>query len=320
MKIIYLDQNKWIDLLKSIVKPNEYPKYIDIANLIQNKVDSGEWIFPLSLIHFMETSSRADVGSREKLAHVMSSISKNWSIQSYVDIEGDEFLNSFAELHDVTKKVEIQAVRKNLLSALGIEHVEIQCQDHIPEDMKEDLKELIKNTTSGENFFTLFMAYTNDPALIASFQRGDKESKKEWENLQTQMAKLPKKHKYKPFLLINFLSQFNLFNKQLQGVFQKTNEEIIPTQLLSDKNRVIKFLESIPSLNVRTKILYEILKDPDRPIHIHDNRDLTFLSTAIPYCDVVITENTWKHPVKLHGLDSKYSTIIENDLNCLLTL
>jgi hypothetical protein len=320
MKIIYLDQNKWIDLLKSIVKPKEYPKYIDIANLIQNKANSGEWIFPLSLIHFMETLSRADIGSREELAYVMSSISKNWSIKSCADVIEDEFLNSFAEIHDVTKKVEIKAVCNNLLSAIGVEHFEIQCQDHVPKAMKEDSKELIKNTTNNEKLFTLFMTYTNKPELIASFQCGDEESKREWQILRTKVAKFPKKNRYESFLLMMFLGEFSIVNKQLQEFFKKTNEEIIPTKLLCDKNKTISFLESIPSLNVTTKILYEILKDPNRPIHIHDNRDLTFLSTAIPYCDVVVTEKTWKHSVKLHKLDSNYSTTIENDLNCLLTL
>jgi len=62
----------------------------------------------------------------------------------------------------------------------------------------------------------------------------------------------------------------------------------MPAQLLGDKNKTISFLESIPSLNVTTKMLYEILKDSNRPIDLHDNRDLSFLATAIPYCDVVM--------------------------------
>ena len=117
MKIIYLDQNKWIDLLKSMVKPKEYPKFIDVADLIKIKANSGEWVFPLSLVHFIETLSRADISSRERLALLMSSISKNYSIQSCADVIEAEFLNSFAVFHDVTKKVEIKAIRENLLSA-----------------------------------------------------------------------------------------------------------------------------------------------------------------------------------------------------------
>jgi len=40
--IIYLDQNKWIDLTRAISNPEKNPKYIDVANLILKKVENGE--------------------------------------------------------------------------------------------------------------------------------------------------------------------------------------------------------------------------------------------------------------------------------------
>ena len=79
-------------------------------------------------------------------------------------------------------------------------------------------------------------------------------------------------------------------------------------------------LEDAPSVNVTTKLTYQLLKDRERPIQKHDDRDITFLSTAIPYCDVVITEKTWVHLIKLEKLDKKYSTIVKKDLNYLLEI
>ena len=66
--------------------------------------------------------------------------------------------------------------------------------------------------------------------------------------------------------------------------------------------------------------MYEVLKNPDRPIDEHDERDIMFLSTAIPYFDIVITEKTWKHAAKSLKLDIKYKTKVEHDLNFLMTI
>ena len=79
-------------------------------------------------------------------------------------------------------------------------------------------------------------------------------------------------------------------------------------------------MKGAPSFNISTKLTYEFLKDKERPIQQHDNRDINFLSTALPYSDVIITEKTWKHLIKTKKLDKKYSTIVENDLSYLLSL
>jgi len=73
--IIYLDQNKWIDLAKAIVKPEENQKYSKVANLVLKKIENQEWIFPLSTLHVFETNSREEKESRKRLVDVMAKIS-----------------------------------------------------------------------------------------------------------------------------------------------------------------------------------------------------------------------------------------------------
>ena len=96
--------------------------------------------------------------------------------------------------------------------------------------------------------------------------------------------------------------------------------EIIPDRIFSSIESTIDFMQSVPSFHVRTALLYEILNNKSHPIKLNDNKDISFLSAAVPYCDVVITERTWVHIIKKNKLDVKYGTIVSNTLECLSSL
>lgn len=54
--IIYLDQNKWSDIMKTIDNPMyQNGKYLAIVQKIIEKSNKQEWIFPVSDTHFAET-------------------------------------------------------------------------------------------------------------------------------------------------------------------------------------------------------------------------------------------------------------------------
>lgn len=320
LMIIYLDQNKWIDIAKTISNPERYPKYIDVVKLIKEKADLGEWIFPVSLIHFMETLSRADLKSRKNLASVISSISKNYSIKSFVEIEKEEFVNLFAKLHDATKQMSISAIKKNIFPAIGADKVDVTFKHELPSEVKELIQDVVESLVDDENIFTMFMEQGYSQDLIKENNEGDQLSKKQWEKTQKYLQTLPKEHKYKICLVEGFLVQFKSHEKLLSTIFKKNREELIPPSIFKESESTINFLESIPSLNVQINLMYELLKNPQRPIQLHDNRDVAFLATAIPYCDIVITERTWKHAAKARNLNIKYSTIIENDLTFLMSI
>ncbi len=52
----------------------------------------------------------------------------------------------------------------------------------------------------------------------------------------------------------------------------------------------------------------------EKAISANDLHDLSFLAMAIPYCDIVVTENLWVDLAKRKGFDQKYNTILLSDL------
>ncbi|MBF4232537.1 hypothetical protein, partial [Vibrio anguillarum] len=83
---IYLDQNIWIDLAKIHHGKDNHPESVRLLGLIQKNLESGDIVLPLSRIHYIETSTIANAGRRERLGRVMFDYSKGVTLAPYKSI------------------------------------------------------------------------------------------------------------------------------------------------------------------------------------------------------------------------------------------
>lgn len=101
-------------------------------------------------------------------------------------------------------------------------------------------------------------------------------------------------------------------NKAL-SFYKKTLDEII-----SMGDNVFKvFIENIPGLDVETQLVVRRNANRGKTIDKNDFADISALTAAIPYCDMVVTENTWRDLAVRSGLDKKYNTVIISDIRKL---
>jgi hypothetical protein len=81
--------------------------------------------------------------------------------------------------------------------------------------------------------------------------------------------------------------------------------------------RLMEFWESIPSLLVEMELHTQMQRQASKRWTTHDNRDIGFLSLAIPACDIVVTEAFWADLAQRRKLDNRYGTMVISDLNDL---
>ena len=55
----------------------------------------------------------------------------------------------------------------------------------------------------------------------------------------------------------------------------------------------LKFIHSVPTLDVQLALYQERFKEASRKTHRNDNKDIGFLSVAIPYANFVFAERYW---------------------------
>jgi hypothetical protein len=82
-----------------------------------------------------------------------------------------------------------------------------------------------------------------------------------------------------------------------------------------NKADITDFLMALPSRKVVTMMQFHYLKDVHRDWTINDLRDIAALSTAIPYCDVVVTDKkACDTAVNRARLDKEFGTAIFSSL------
>lgn len=84
-----------------------------------------------------------------------------------------------------------------------------------------------------------------------------------------------------------------------------------------DDQNLSKFWQSVPSFHVLVQLMLTRDRNPHAPTQTNDGRDLAFLKLAIPYANIVMTENLWTHVANHSGLACLYNTEVRSDLGDL---
>lgn len=96
-RVIYLDQNKWIELAQAAHGKGS-ARLLPVLEFIRQIKASGLAVFPLSLAHHMETSKRFDAGQQERLGRLMWEISEGSTFASPASILHSEIDAAIVEL------------------------------------------------------------------------------------------------------------------------------------------------------------------------------------------------------------------------------
>ena len=72
----------------------------------------------------------------------------------------------------------------------------------------------------------------------------------------------------------------------------------------------MNFIKEIPTFYVPFSLSYSSERDLEKSITINDIFDVSHLSIAIPYCDIVLPDKQFAHFAKQEVLDKIYPAII----------
>lgn len=91
----------------------------------------------------------------------------------------------------------------------------------------------------------------------------------------------------------------------LSQKYEKSVDELV---------EIMGLFENIPVLDVQLNLVMERDRNLEKRVEKNDMVDISFISVAIPYSDVVITENQWVNFANRTHLDKKYNVSLLHDL------
>lgn len=312
--IIYLDQKIWGHLHAG--RHNSNSQYTEAYQIVRDAVSRGEAICPYSMARLVETDKHPDEGFKRELYDLMIDLSNNFCLRNYFDAIGAE-INSYIFNHvDILPEIE----PANRVYSRGL--VEPHGHPRITSDGEpiEDEWKIHKFHRSEE--VTRQMVHSEDFFDNIPEPRNREERTQYVETLESNRQKYEKidgdEEERREKLIIE-----SFRNDVLPGIFQTASKFPFDIDTLSiiARDTAIKsfhdFFMQFPTYYTHLDLILRRDFHWDRDIEANDLYDVMPLAAALPYTDVVVTEQFFGGIAYQQGLPDRFGTTVHTDLQRL---
>lgn len=274
---VYLDQNKWIQIARAI-NGNEKNKCIE---KILKLAGEGIFEFPLSGIHYLETSRISNQSRRKKLGKTMWDLSKGQTIASSRDIIMHELevalLKYFPDL----------VVSEFNLYGSGVQHAfGLTFDQKIPQYFESIFEEYL---LTGEQFDGEEYIKFDDVSQRHVF----KEHLRKYKEIKMYVPK----EKYQDVI------EATVFTDIVEPIYTVFSKHNISVEFFKniEKTELSKIIHSITLLDIDMHMHKQLLKNEAYIPDDHDLEDWSGLSIGAAYCDVLVCEKHFKDMIGRDG-------------------
>ncbi|MBK8469474.1 MAG: hypothetical protein IPL45_06700 [Actinomycetales bacterium] len=334
--VVYLDMNVWVSITRGCAQGDE--RWTALRSALEETVSRGQVVVPLSVAHYLELWHRRDQRSREQVGAVMRDVSGYATIPSPYAVRRREVRALIAHLADGFSPL----LSMNALVGHGAVHAF---------DSPHGRFRFVESLASRDG------VVREGPAVPApdNWNALDRSGPR-WEWLQlvgTQLilesegVERSPEHRYgtqhvqdelqlRERLVADPEVRDRLWdllvtdelNSLLDEISEVCNEmDIDPRGFFfsgilgrTPPESVHAFVAGLPSAFAWAALRYWKHRDLTHPWEQHDWTDISALSVAVPYCDVVITERRWAHMIKATRLAERHRTKVGHGIAALESL
>jgi len=300
---IYLDQNKWIEMARVLYKNDGSPKVKSVINRVSSGVLKGSICIPISDIHVMEIAKIENNRQRFQLASLFVDFSNGWFLknrQSRIEYELQKAVaNAFNVSQD--KTLHPEPFCRILLEALG----EIKTLANLLEVSPETLS-LVNSQLESKPQILSFLEFRDEARRRISIhyvKRNLNELKMQIEKRRALVKDHPSNFRTRAYHAALMIDSQDRLIGALDKI-KKTKHDFsrLPSSIIQS------LYNHVPCYDVETCLAIQLEQQTSRSLELNDIYDIAALTGAIPYCDVVVTENLWVDLSSRAGLDKKYDT------------
>ncbi|GCB01841.1 hypothetical protein NCCNTM_54750 [Mycolicibacterium sp. NCC-Tsukiji] len=314
---VYLDQNKWIDLARAATGHPKGAAFVETLSVLTQAVDDGRARFPLSCAHYLETGKQHDRTKRIELSRTMLRLARQIRIAPSHTVVPWEIRRALISVFGLQR-----AIPDLELFGAGVAHAfsAPSLRYTAPTQWQEVLPPTLLNALQarGEAVFEARVLADDMPEggpQIGSLRLRDHinlTGDRFVEGQQTIAA------------WIGELGRGRLKDVMLATAFVDISEPLslaatvlgITADQLADNAQDI--IEAIPSRWTEMKLRHRRQANPQKAWEGNDLNDVISLSTAVPYCDVVVTERSWAAHINAEKVSDRYGTLVTPHLHALV--
>jgi len=310
-KIIFLDQNKWIDLAHAFDDPTKHPSIHAVGQQMITAVTEGRAIFPLTANLLIETYKMKDDAHRKLVAEVQAQFSqgyvyrdRNFRIRQELmtlirNLEG--FPDEDAPIFWFLSKYFIEAFTDipNAVKQAGLEMDQIEGIQSNPK-------------------FALFhwLATVPESEQTLAMQEYEKGSEQHIKSIEHRIGKL--KDQKLPFRLRAYSALLLL--EELPRIFSVANANGIPWNDIPDvgDQKLKRLMREVPSYSAEIELTCRI-ELMNRKIETNDLRDMSAYVAALPNSDILVGEKLFINLAKQSQMHKRFENALFTDIKELVT-
>ncbi|MGI5493222.1 hypothetical protein [Microtetraspora malaysiensis] len=321
---VYLDQWVWIRLARANVGNPAEPLDNDALDAVRTAAAAGV-AFPLSATHYFETTRIKHPKQRSDLAAVMAPISRLLNLRAQEPLIRHQILLA---MHETFGR---PAFRPDSPAVLGLgafwailgKHVPLRLMKGQREAEADNFPELATFLRSANQLAeTKLLAGPRDEeisrlrALGYSPEEIDASNKsrldweaqyKKWlEGNPTKISEMRVHLVVRELIhehfdtLASILTEYRLDISRLMHA-----DPDVPGTMRAD---MMRFCDRIPTMRIAAELKLEIFRNSSRQLNLSMMRDIDAISSAMPYCHVVMIDNDAAHLLRRTGAERRHQT------------
>jgi len=310
-KVVYLDQNAWIELFKEREGKTHNGKIEAALLAVTSASSAGEAVFPMSIVHLMETAHIGNERKRLRLGGFMYSISMGYTIfpfTSAIRLEVRDLVRRMKGLPPANLRGMV--VGRGIGGMFGA-RPSISYAVSPPKEIQDLLQRVVESPRmirwalrNKEVMKHARELRKLEGAIVAGMEK---------DRLALSKIRDPKLRR--TFDLRNYLVGDLLSKFAAAAIEMDLDKSKAP--LLDTPQALEEFLQRVPTAYALWTLSYHRDVQFQRPIKGNDFHDVAALSVAIPYSDIVITEKMFADIAHKGRLDSVDRTLILSSVESL---
>ena len=308
--VIYLDQNKWIELARAVKYPSDYPAQHRLLTIVSRELEAGRLILPLTAANIFETQKRNDPEQRRDLAILQATASQGLVFRGrHHRLE--------AELGDLLRSIHghcpMLRATDWFLSDMFLEAF-VDCDDECLSNAVSEKAVGFVRRNPAYSLYDYLMTTPEEVRITAvlNFSRGS-------DDLRQRIEKRRRQHAGESLAMRRRIQSALLLDNELDLILKLANRTGYHWRTASDIGDKIlrRIVEDVPMYYVERELALRI-EAQERPIEENDLRDMQSFCAVVPYADKVIAEKQFVNLALQAKLDRKYGTKFETDVLSLV--
>jgi hypothetical protein len=309
--IAYLDQKIWGQLHAGRHDPNS--RHTAAYETVREAVERGDVICPYSIARFFETDAHHDDVFKRELYELMIDLSNNFCMRNYFDAIGAEITAYLFRHVDLLPEINPadQVFSRGLVAPHGTPRI---IDDGVPIDSEWKVHKFFRSEEATRKLIQADDFVDNLPNLRDEEKRSEYVETLEAKRQETKDIADSDEGRSEQLIIESFR------NDVLPSLIHTAEHIAIDVDIISIIARDTAFsgfhdfFMQFPTYYSHLDLILGRDEHRDRNIEANDLYDVMALAVAIPYTDVVVTEEFFAGVAYKQGLPDRFDSTILTDL------